>query len=169
MNNYNKSWLGGFPARKNDIYIFYEAIQQLEPEAILDIGMLMKRVGNVSRSAMNLSIAENTRIDGIDFFPELSLPVLDYIYDEIIDYREWLPAGHTQMYKLAVAFSTEAFADKASFPLILEKARAVSRYLLTDHPDIHSAYTSAGKGITELKAEEDIYYLIDFGVMRHGY
>lgn len=169
MNNYNKTWMGGLPARKNDIYIFYEAVRQLEPERILDIGMFLKRVGNVSRSAMNLSIAENTRLDGIDFFPELSLPVWNYIYDEITDYREWFPAGNTQTYKLAVSLGAEAFRDKEAFPLITKKARAVSRYLLTDHPDMHDACMSAGENITELKAEEDIYYLIDFGVMQHGY
>ena len=42
--------------KKNDIYIFFETMKQLEPHSILDIGMFFKRIGAVSRNAMDEEI-----------------------------------------------------------------------------------------------------------------
>ena len=60
---------------ENSIYMFYEAIEQLEPEKILDVGMFLKRTGAVSRKVMSRDIPEDRQLTGIDFFPELTFPV----------------------------------------------------------------------------------------------
>ena len=68
---------------ENSIYMFYEAIEQLEPEKILDVGMFLKRTGAVSRKVMSRDIPEDRQLTGIDFFPELTFPVWNMIYDQI--------------------------------------------------------------------------------------
>ena len=37
---------------ENSIYMFYEAIEQLEPEKILDVGMFLKRTGADRKSVV---------------------------------------------------------------------------------------------------------------------
>ena len=53
---------------ENDIYIYFETIAQLEPKTILDVGMFLKRIGSVSRKAMDGGVPEDVRLDGVDFF-----------------------------------------------------------------------------------------------------
>ena len=57
---------------ENDIYLYFETVQQLEPQRVLDIGMLLKRAGSVSRKAMNREVVEGIQLDGVDFFPEMN-------------------------------------------------------------------------------------------------
>ena len=67
----------------NDIYIYFEVIRQLNPVSVLDVGMMLKRMGAVSRQSMNCEISRDIRLDGIDFDPDVYLPVYKQIYSDI--------------------------------------------------------------------------------------
>lgn len=69
--------------RANDAYIFLEVIDQLEPASVLDVGMFMKRAGFVARQVMDKELPRGIRLDGVDFFPEVSLPIWQGIYDHV--------------------------------------------------------------------------------------
>ena len=68
---------------QNDMYLYFQMINELQPDSVLDAGMFLKRAGSVSRQMMGCGISEDVRLDGIDFFPELQLPVWKTIYNKI--------------------------------------------------------------------------------------
>ncbi len=52
---------------ENDIYMYFETIEQLAPQRVLDIGMFLKRIGSVSRKVMDREVPAEVCLDGIDF------------------------------------------------------------------------------------------------------
>ena len=106
---------------ENSIYMFYEAIEQLEPEKILDVGMFLKRTGAVSRKVMSRDIPEDRQLTGIDFFPELTFPVWNMIYDQIETAESYYKKQDTEKYDLAVVFGAEDFQKKVSMDKIITK------------------------------------------------
>ncbi len=45
--------------KENDLFVFFEIIEQLEPEKALDIDLLLKRAGCVCRKAFNCEFSED--------------------------------------------------------------------------------------------------------------
>ena len=60
---------------ENDIYMYFETIEQLAPQRVLDIGMFLKRIGSVSRKVMDREVPAEVCLDGIDLFPQFQFPV----------------------------------------------------------------------------------------------
>lgn len=83
MNNY-------YLTNQNDIYLYFELIEQIEPRSILDIGMFLKRTGATSRQALELSFSSAILLEGIDFKSNISSPIYHTIYDTICDYNTFL-------------------------------------------------------------------------------
>ena len=48
---------------ENDIYLYFETIEQLEPKHILDVGMFLKRIGSVSRKVMDREVLADIRLE----------------------------------------------------------------------------------------------------------
>ena len=147
---------------ENSIYMFYEAIEQLEPEKILDVGMFLKRTGAVSRKVMSRDIPEDRQLTGIDFFPELTFPVWNMIYDQIETAESYYKKQDTEKYDLAVVFGAEDFQKKVSMDKIITKTAHVSKYVLLDQ--WIPAWKSQKRFIraTDIKVENDIYFLAMF-------
>lgn len=148
---------------QNDIYIFFEVIRQIEPKSILDIGMFLKRAGSVSRKAMDGEVAEDIRLDGIDFFREIDFPVWKNIYNRIIDYQVFLAEDEKQTYDLVILLGADALRQIISLKEIARKATELSRYVLTDKFADVWVMQHADAKVIDLKVEEDTYFLIDFG------
>lgn len=148
---------------QNDIYIFFEVIRQIEPKSILDIGMFLKRAGSVSRKAMDGEVAEDIRLDGIDFFREIDFPVWKNIYNRIIDYQVFLAEDEKQTYDLVILLGADALRQIISLKEIARKATELSRYVLTDKFADVWVMQYADAKVIDLKVEEDTYFLIDFG------
>lgn len=68
---------------QNDIFVYFEMIKRNEPKSILDIGMFLKRIGAVSRQAMEYEIPQDIFLCGIDIFPEFGLSVYEMIFNKI--------------------------------------------------------------------------------------
>lgn len=68
---------------EDEIFTYFEVIRQLSPARILDVGMMLKRMGAVSRQAMHCAVPESARLDGVDFYPEVELPIYQTIYNHI--------------------------------------------------------------------------------------
>lgn len=82
----------------DEIYTYFEVIRQLSPLRILDVGMMLKRMGTVSRQAMHCEISQAVRLDGVDFYPEAELPIYHAVYDHICSVEQ-LP---DEVYNLSV-------------------------------------------------------------------
>ena len=128
---------------ENDIYIYFETIEQLEPGNILDVGMFLKRIGSVSRKVMSREIPAYIQLDGVDFFPETSFQIWEKIYDSITD--------------------VSALYQKQDFEAVSEKAAKHTRYLLADRNLKQWNKILPDEKIKELNLEEKKYYLFDFG------
>lgn len=148
-------------ANENDIYIFFEIIEQLEPKSILDLGMFLKRVGSVSRKIMNNELPCDIRLDGVDFFPEINFPVWNNVYDEIINYKTYFGNNQNRKYDCAILLGTKELKKTVSFSEIINAVEENARYMLVS--DDSEIQTQKKHKIVDLKVEGDTYYLIDFG------
>ena len=68
---------------QNDIFVYFEMIKRNEPKSILDIGMFLKRIGAISRQAMEYEIPQDILLDGIDIFPEFGMSVYEMVFNKI--------------------------------------------------------------------------------------
>lgn len=68
---------------KNDMYIYLEALRQFEPDAVLDVGMFLKRTGAIARNIGDIGISQAIMIDGVDFAPQIEADVYRRVYDDI--------------------------------------------------------------------------------------
>lgn len=67
----------------DEIFTYFEVIRQLSPSRILDVGMMLKRMGALSRQAMHCEVPKTARLDGIDLYPKVELPIYETVYDHI--------------------------------------------------------------------------------------
>ena len=85
MNNISEKLI----TNQNDIYIFFEIIKQIEPKSIIDLGMFLKRIGNISRQTANEEISGAVRMDAVDYLGDLQVPVYERVYNNIYnEFRE---------------------------------------------------------------------------------
>lgn len=148
---------------ENDIYIYFETIGQLEPQSVIDVGMFLKRIGGVSRKAMNREAPAQICLDGVDWFQELKFPVWDQVYDLILTMEEFLSDKDQKRYDLAIFLGTDEIIKK--LPL-LRAARALSaraKYVLLDGlPDVWKSHWKDA-AVRELNLEGNCYYLLNLG------
>lgn len=147
---------------ENSIYMFYEVIEQLESEKILDVGMFLKRVGAVSRKVMSREIPEDRQLYGIDFFPELTFPVWDRIYDQIETAESYYTKQDTGRYNLAVVLGIESLQKKVPLDKIVTQTAKTSKYVLLDQWLPLWGKQERFVRATDVKVENDIYFLVMF-------
>lgn len=146
---------------ENDIYIYFETIAQLEPKTILDVGMFLKRIGSVSRKAMDGGVPEDVRLDGVDFFPDTDFPVWKTIYHTIFE-KSFFDKKNAFRYDLAVFLGSREIQKKESgcFPMMKQIGQS-ARHLLTDmRKEQWGLYWPKARGI-DLNVEKDSYFLLD--------
>lgn len=145
----------------NDIYVFFESIEQLEPQSVLDVGMLLKRLGGVSRKVMNLEMAENIQLDGVDFYPEISFPVWKNVYDHIISADSFVNAERMRKYDLAIFLLSEQKIRDLELHNLIQQMKKSARYVLSDcDPKLLADKTCK---IIVWKNKEAAYYLANYG------
>lgn len=88
---------------ENDIYIYFEVIKRVQPSYVLDFGMMLKRIGALSRQAMSCRISQDVSLDGVDLYSDIKLPIYQVIYDQIYCVEN-LP---DKKYDLAIALRME--------------------------------------------------------------
>lgn len=86
----------------SEIYVYFELIKRLQPKTVLDFGMFLKRIGAVSRQAMDAEISEEIEMTAVDLFPETAFPIYTKVYDRIVPLYAWEPK---ERYDLTCFFS----------------------------------------------------------------
>lgn len=89
------------------LYIYTEIIKQIEPKSILDIGMIMKRYGAISRQVITAEIPKSVWFVGVDYMPEVDVPIYHEIYDAILDIDEVMKQYDNQKFELIYALDLE--------------------------------------------------------------
>lgn len=120
-------------------YTYFEVINDIEPESVLDIGMVLKRAGTVSRNIQGKEIDGRIRLDGVDFLPDVDAGVYSAIYNHIYAFYEFLTSIKTpdsfEKYDLIVAYDLADFLSTSGIGLgenIVNFFRRRSSYMLTD-------------------------------------
>lgn len=147
---------------ENSIYIFFQMIEQIKPQSVLDMGMFLKRVGSVSRKIMGCEVPERVQLDGVDFFPEVSFPVYQRIYNEIIPAELYFETDSRKNYDFVSMLGIEELQKRIPLEKIISGA-AVSRYVLTDKPMQEWKIQEKPVRITDMTVENDTYYLLELG------
>lgn len=148
---------------ENDIYMYFETIEQLAPQRVLDIGMFLKRIGSVSRKVMDRELPAEVCLDGIDLFPQLQFPVWDTVYDVRVSLNRFLAEPKEKRYDLAVFLGMDAVLLELPLSQLAEALPLCARYLLVDRfPQIWRECWSYALA-RDLKVEDSGYYLLDFG------
>ncbi len=147
--------------KENDLYIYFELIEQLEPESVLDAGLFLKRAGCVCRKAMNREIPEQIRLDGIDLCRDTNFLATQNIYHNILDVRTFLTRTSTQHYDCSILTGIEHLHLHPFASSLFQKIQTCSRYALTSC--CFEAWPRAQYKVIDLNVENDRYYLFDFG------
>ena len=143
---------------EHDMYIFFEIIKQLEPEAILDVGMFLKRIGGVSRSLKTCTLEESVELDGVDIYPETNFPVWKTMYNNIIDSETFFKQELKKQYDLMILLGAEEVLQKLDLDQLLSKVKSKVNYIFMDKlPD----------GLLQKKQSINNVKIIQFGEKKY--
>lgn len=110
---------------------------------------------------MNMEIAEEVRLDGVNLDQEDSFLVWDNVYDELMRMESLCERIRGLKYDCTVFIGMDELEWKKISLNLFPKIQVCSRYVLTDHN--YEQWENKGYKVNELKVEKDIYYFFDFG------
>lgn len=117
---------------ETDIYVFFEIIDKVEAESILDVGMFLKRVGSVSRQIKDKEISKDKTLVGVDFFPKVMCPIWNCIYDTVYTASEFFQKESTKKYSLATVIQLNNCMSEAEAVSMWEWLGNHVSYVITD-------------------------------------
>ncbi len=145
---------------EDDIYVFMKLIDEVKPGSILDVGMILKRVGAISRQVKNICIPENVLLTGIDIMPELKVKVYERIYDRIFLIEDVKDILENEVFDLVSFIGIRDNLCKDGYKGLLESSIQHCRYLIIDYDnDFLKNYHDSGK-IKILTIGESRYILM---------
>jgi hypothetical protein len=138
---------------------------------VLDIGMLLKRIGAVSRDVLDCTLPQDIVLAGVDFAPQINAPVYTRIYDSITGLSEFM-SGFTDTdddvhYALAFLIRCEHFIDLNELASLFSWLSVHTDYAFMTG-DFDAVYTASDKErmhITytrTLHVDDDVYTVISF-------
>lgn len=147
--------------KQSDLFIFFEILKQLEPEKVLDVGLLLKRAGCVCRKTLNREFSEEIILDGVDFTLQPCFKALKNVYHNIIDVQAFLQQAPKPRYDCTfmIGFQDDP-ADLLTSNLLLE-VQSFSSYLVSDY--LNEKWSKNSKISKKININNDIYYLYQFG------
>lgn len=119
-----------FNNNDNDLYVYFEVINQIEPDSCIDFGPFLKLCGCVSRQVKNYEISGDMKLAAVDFFPSENLKVYGTIYDEFIA-PEDIVSCDTE-YELAMGIGIESCIAPSEISGIIEWISAHCKHFFTD-------------------------------------
>lgn len=152
---------------EEDTFVFFEVLKQINPTRILDIGMLLKRIGAVARGVRGEEVSSAIVLDGIDFVPEYKFPLYEHIYNEIIEFESIVDENQRitleRFYDIVFLFRTEYIMTENQESLVWEWLKNHTKYVVTDCTDLKRLEFVKKKGkFIDLKSGEEVYGLIAF-------
>lgn len=145
---------------ETDIYAFFEIIDRAEAASILDVGMILKRIGSVSRQVKDKEITTDKKLIGVDFFPEVVCPVWNTIYDVIYKPNEIFLQENHQKYELAVVMQLEKCMDKEEVRPMWKWLSTHISYIMTDWKLEEVKKMIIFKNVQEIVVDDKLYWFI---------
>lgn len=158
---------------KNDMFVYFEVIRQIQPAAVLDIGMLLKRVGAVTRQLMGREISPQLLLEGLDLLQDTDYEVVHTIYNTVYKDAAKLP---DRRYDLAFLLRSEELIDRTTEEKLWQYLCVHADSVVTDCCDSRrmqfiQRIASGGAGntfisrqgvFTELHVENAAYGIVQF-------
>lgn len=116
----------------NIMYLFYNVINQLEPNTLLDVGMFFKAIGSVSRQIVSINIPDDIYITGVQMDNLDNLDIYNKIYDRIIQGKDI--RTENKDYYLAVFLSD--LIEECDKKQLFEDIKRKVKYMLIYKDDI---------------------------------
>ncbi len=119
---------------KNDITFFWQIFQQIEPFSFLDVGMFLKRTGFISKMMKDPEADFLTKLEGVDFFPEIRLPLYRKLYAQIYTGDQFLTliqGKWEKQYELA-AFLRCDFLQESERREVTQWISRHTRFMITE-------------------------------------
>ena len=113
---------------KEQMSFYFLTLNEIEPASVLDMGMFLKRIGAVSRSALDEKISEDILLDGVDFRGTPELPIYHPIYNHIFSSDQI----DQQKYDVAVLLQPEDIFSRQEIRRLLRWCPKSVSLLLTD-------------------------------------
>lgn len=167
---------------QNDVYLYFEIIRQLKPERVIDAGMFLKRIGAVSRQAMNLEIGADVELCGVDVIPQCRAGIYGVIYDKVWNVRDFLNVNETyctkisknhkepdelklegakKLYDLAFMLRTDTCLEEHDERRIVKRIEREASYLVVDKEGYErNKELLLSKSCRELELEQDRYKIV---------
>lgn len=153
----------------NDLFTYYEVINQMEAKCILDVGMFLKRVGSLTRNTVGECLPENAFLFGVDFAPEKEFPVWKHIYNRIQKISDFLEEPSDMIYEIGVFLGMKGLLQENVLKELINKVRDSVEYVLID--DTVEEWRAMGnyEGKVSFVVEGKNYYLLDLKGTKHEY
>lgn len=116
-----------------EIRMYFEMINEIKPESILDLNMYLARLGAITRKYQDIYISDEIYMVGIDIPDKRKITACSKIYDKIYEYEN-INFTDWGQYELGTIFGvdiSECLSDK-KIADIAKKASKICRYLLID-------------------------------------
>lgn len=117
---------------KEDLYVYYEVIKQIGPESIIDVGMFLMRVGNISRQSMSCEIDGTITLDGI-CFDKKHLPIYGVVYNEIVPVDALWSDDISCRYELGLAISVADRISLDEYKRVIDWLSKHTSYAVVDY------------------------------------
>ena len=145
---------------ENDIFAYFDVINDICPASVIDVGMFLKRIGGVSRQARGVEISRDIKLDGIDIFPDINPKVFNVIYDEIYD-MSLLETSNK--YDLMIMLRTDSFIAGREAEKIWNWAKQNVKYVFTSCEAEYELEELKKKGkVRDIRLENELYAVVIF-------
>lgn len=117
----------------DEIRMYFEVINEIEPESILDMNMYLARLGAITRQYQDIYISDEIYMVGIDIPNKGKIAACSKIYDKIYEYGN-IDFINWKQYELGTIFGmdmSEGISDK-EIADIIKKTNKICKYLLVD-------------------------------------
>lgn len=146
-----------FNNNDNDLFAYFEVINQIEPKTCIDFGPFLKMAGCIARQAKDVSISEEIYVVGVDLEPDIKANIYSTIYNELIAFEQ--VESVKKSYDLAMALRIGDYCD--DFPNTLKWISQNCHYLCTNIEP--SLIGISFEKVNYLQVENDRYYVYTFG------
>lgn len=116
----------------HSVQAYFGLIEEIEPEKVLDVGMLLKRIGSCTRMALQHEISDEIELTGVDLFPEIEFEIWNKVYDEIWNFNDFLKQQKNECYDLAVLLDIFPIISVDEQEKLWNRIRGRARYILVD-------------------------------------
>lgn len=115
-------------------------------KSVLDIGLLLKRLGLLCRQLGAVSVPEEVKLIGVGFSDDTGIPVYEVIYQELHTLEEWLdaPQRETEHYDIMSLLHVKPFVPPGVWNRLLDFGKSKCDYLLLDEWEICESERNAG-------------------------